>query len=132
MLTGNYPDITSMWHGITDKALWTPDDVIDFSIKGSRIVSSDNMLTCDSCNFDFDLRSIGFTPRTFPMFLHKYFTPGSIEKWLENTKHQTPGVDNFLPTINPRHRWGPCFLGISYPSHPQARITLYSPTAIMP
>jgi hypothetical protein len=132
MIVGRYPDITRMWEGITEMALWSPDSIIDFSVHGSRIISSDNMIQCEGCEFNFDLNTVGFTAKTFSKFLHKYFEPRAIREWVAGARSQTQGVDNFLSTVNPGHKWGACFLGISYRSRPQPRITLYSRSAIMP
>ena len=114
------------------QALWYPDQIVDFTIKGSRIISSDNLIRCKSCDFDLNLAMFGFTKKTWSCFLRRYFTPNNLKRWLESTKYQTPGAENLLSTINPRHKWGPCFLGISFRDKPQARLTLYSRTAIMP
>jgi len=144
MINDNYPDITSAFQSIIDRIVWHPQEVVDF-VKSPSLYSYDNLIHASSCEFEWDLQQVGLTHSRWVRFLTQYIRNDELRTWLDSITEQRRGVVNLLRSTghtevvpdhhHPElkgHRWGACFLGVSFRYTPQPNLTLYSRTARVP
>jgi len=137
-------NITDVFGRVIGTLLWDPKAAVDLT-KSPSIYSYNNLLMADSCEFELNLASVGFTKNRWARFLTQYIDKEELETWLQSINNQRRGVINLLRStgdtkITPSlfhpdkmgHRWGVCFLGTSFQITPEPRLTLYSRTARIP
>lgn len=144
MFVGGCEDINEIFNHVMKEMLMGSSDAVDL-VKSPTIYSYNNLLMSDSCSFELDLASIGLTKNRWARFLTQYIAKDELKAWLKSINEQRRGVVNLLRSLgdtkvvpslyNPEeegHRWGACFLGVSFQLMPQPRLVLYSRTARMP
>lgn len=145
MISLTAQDITQAFEEIVDLLLWTPERVVDLT-KSPSIYTYDNLIRAQSCEFSFDLSWIGLTKNRWARFLTQYVNKQALESWLQSIEEQRGrGVVNLLRStgetdVTPApghpewkgHRWGVCFLGVSFLMTPKPKLTLYSRMARIP
>lgn len=144
MLNLRGKDLVDLHYQIMEMMLWYPKKCVQIA-RCPTVFSYDNMFTTDSCEFNFDLAGVGFTKNRWTRFLTQYVVREELEQWFQSIKEQrgrvvnlfaSSGTSDNIPDINrPEirgHRWGPCFLGISFRKTPNPQLTLYSRSARMP
>ena len=139
-----FDSITDLHRGVVEKILWEPEKYVDLS-KYPTVYSYDNVLRSKTCVFEFDLASVGLTSTRWTRFLTQYVKRSELRHWLDSVGEQRGQVVNLFrsdgdtkvrPSLsNPElegHRWGVCFLGISFRKSPKPTMTLYSRAARFP
>lgn len=142
--TKGFEDINGIFNALMIRMLAADGDAVDL-VKSPTIYSYNNLLMSESCQFELDLASIGLTKNRWARFLTQYVAKDELETWLKSINDQRRGVVNLLRSLGdtkitpshyqPKmegHRWGACFLGVSFQLIPQPRLVLYSRTARMP
>jgi hypothetical protein len=139
-----YESITDLHHGVVEGMIWQSEEHVDL-FKFPTVYSYDNLLKSKTCVFEFNLASIGITQARWSRFLTQYVKKGNLRKWIDSIPIQNATIVNLFssdgetkvrPSLkNPElegHRWGSCFLGISFRKKPHPTMTLYSRAARMP
>jgi len=139
-----YESITALHDGVTDSLLWHPETCVDLA-KYPTVYSYDNVVKSKNCVFEFNLASIALTEKRWTRFLTQYVKKEELQKWITSIGEQKPMIVNLFRSdgetkVRPSlkspelegHRWGVCFLGISFRKSPKPTLTLYSRAARLP
>lgn len=137
-------DLNEIFDRVMGDLLYCPQESVDLT-RSPSIYSYDNLLKAESCQFSFDLAHIGLTKNRWARFLTQYVNKKELERWLQSVGDQRGTIVNLLRSTGETdvvpslyhlgekgHRWGVCFLGVSFSKSPKPKLTLYSRTARMP
>jgi hypothetical protein len=124
MRTASYKDLTSLWHGEASGGLTATAAEIDL-VSGLDTIRYDNMVSCSSMDYKFDLgRDLWLNRSRFTVLQREYLDLSRLDSFLRRTeeiglggvKH---GVVTSMPFRAPenrakKHRWGGCMASLNF------------------
>lgn len=140
MRRANYSDLTTLWHQECHKQLFATRDKLDF-VASVDTCRYDNLISCDSMAYDFDLgRDLWLNRQRFTVLQREYLDPRALNEFLARCKEiglgeAKRGVITHMPagaTVkirNKKHRWGPCMFGFTFRGgnkHEKPTLSLHS------
>lgn len=119
-----YPTLTELWHKSAHKHLFMKRDELDFIASADTIVY-DNVLACDSMEYDFDMgRDLWLTKARFTVLQRDYLDLYDLEKFLDRCEEIGLGeakrgvVTNMFckqhKNSPKKYRWGNCMLAFTF------------------
>jgi hypothetical protein len=135
----HYDTLTDLWHLTAQKMLFATREELDFVASIDTMVYN-NVLSCDSMRFDFDLgRDLWLTKSRFTILQRDYLDLRELEEFLERCKsiglgEAKRGVVTQMfakqhRRANKKYRWGNCMLGWSFRGgnrYEQPTLTMHS------
>lgn len=123
-MIAHYPTLTELWHGTARHMLFATREELDFVASIDTMVY-DNVLSCDSMRFDFDLgRDLWLNKSRFTILQRDYLDLRELESFLDRCKSIGLGeakrgvVTQMFAKQHARgakkYRWGNCMLGWSF------------------
>lgn len=123
-MIAHYTDLTELWHKSAQSMLFAKEEDLDFIASIDTMVY-DNLLTCDSMAFDFDLgRDLWLTKPRFTVLQRDYLDLYELGLFLDRCKsiglgEAKRGVVTQMfakqhKRANKKYRWGNCMLGWSF------------------
>jgi hypothetical protein len=127
-MIAHYDTLTSLWHKTAQSMLFAKREELDFVASIDTMIY-DNVLSCDSMRFDFDLgRDLWLTKSRFTILQRDYLDLRELESFLDRCKSIGLGeakrgvVTQMFAKQHLRrdkkYRWGNCMLGWSFKSIP--------------
>jgi hypothetical protein len=122
--TSNHATLTELWHGNAQEQLFAKKKDLDF-IASIDTVRYDNVLCCDSMEFDFDMgRDLWLTKSRFTVLQRDYLDLSMLSSFLDRCEsiglgEAKRGVITQMPTKmhsmrGKKYRWGPCMMGYTF------------------
>jgi hypothetical protein len=138
-LIAHYDTLTDLWHLSTQKMLFATREELDFVASIDTMVYN-NVLTCDSMNFNFDLgRDLWLNKQRFTVLQRDYLDLYELNLFLDRCKQIGLGaakrgvVTQMFAKQHARgakkYRWGNCMIGWSFrggDKYTQPTLTLHS------
>lgn len=135
----HYDTLTDLWHVSAQKMLFAKEEDLDF-IASIDTMCYDNVLSCDSMRFDFDLgRDLWLTKSRFTILQRDYLDLHELNQFLDRCKsiglgEAKRGVVTQMfakqhGRRNKKYRWGNCMLGWSFRGgnkYEQPTLTMHS------
>jgi len=135
----NYKTLTDLWHQSAHNQLFAVRDELDF-VASIDTIRYDNVLSCDSMRFDFDLgRDLWLTKSRFTILQRDYLDLRELTLFLDRCKSIGLGeakrgvVTQMFAKQHTRrdkkYRWGNCMLGWSFRGgnkYEQPTLTMHS------
>jgi hypothetical protein len=123
-MIAHYDTLTDLWHKTAQSMLFANREGLDFVASIDTMIY-DNVLSCDSMRFDFDLgRDLWLTKSRFTILQRDYLDLRELELFLERCKSIGLGeakrgvVTQMFAKQHVRrdkkYRWGNCMLGWSF------------------
>lgn len=123
-MIAHYKDLTDLWHKTAQSMLFATREELDF-VASIDCMVYDNVLSCDSMRFDFDLgRDLWLTKSRFTILQRDYLDLRELESFLDRCKSIGLGeakrgvVTQMFAKQHLRrdkkYRWGNCMLGWSF------------------
>jgi hypothetical protein len=123
-MIAHYDTLTSLWHKTAQSMLFAKREELDFVASIDTMIY-DNVLSCDSMRFDFDLgRDLWLTKSRFTILQRDYLDLRELESFLDRCKSIGLGeakrgvVTQMFAKQHLRrdkkYRWGNCMLGWSF------------------
>jgi hypothetical protein len=119
-----HEDLTSLWHDTARSMLFAKKKDLDF-IASIDCIRYDNLLSCPSMAFDFDLgRDLWLTKSRFTVLQRTYLDLSAFTAFLDRAEsiglgEAKRGVITYMPTkVHPirarKYRWGSCLGGFTF------------------
>ena len=138
-MIATYPDLTALWNNTALKMLVAPEHKLDF-IASIDTMLYDNVLSCNSMAYDFDMgRDLWLTRSRFTILQRDYLDLGELEQFLDRCKAIGLGeakrgvVTQLFAKQHARrakkYRWGNCMLGWTFRGgnkHEQPTLAMHS------
>lgn len=137
----NYKDLTTLWHKSASHMLMATRDELD-AVSALDTMIYDNVLSCDSMAFDFDMgRDLWLTKARFTILQRDYLDLMELEAFLTRCKEiglveAKRGVITQMfckshARARKRYRWGNCMMAFTYRggthhTHERPVLTLHS------
>jgi hypothetical protein len=124
MRTKNFPTLTELWHKSAQSQLFAKADQLDF-IASIDTVRYDNVLRCDSMEFDFDMgRDLWLTRGRFTILQRDYLDIRQLDQFLDGCEaiglgEAKRGVITEMACrqhkrADKKYRWGNCMMGYTF------------------
>lgn len=125
----NVPTLTRLWHEGCDQLLYAPADKLDWAA-GATTGRNDNLMKCDSMQFDFDCADIWLTRFRFRKLQRDYLDYDLLPQFVEKAASMKPNlarrgtvtqmscrVHGMIERTDGRkenYKWGNCIFGFSF------------------
>lgn len=131
--------MTELWHNTAQHMLFATRDEIDF-VASADTIMYDNVLSCDSMKFDFDLgRDLWLNKSRWTILQRDYLDPAALDSFLKRCKEIGLGEAKrgVITTMHAKqhtmrekkYRWGNCMLAWTYRGgnkYEQPTLTMHS------
>lgn len=147
MLTRNYPDVLSCWHGLIEELSYRPDKIKTSTgtakaLRWGVCIAYPDLLEARIADATIDdnlhLGMSSYTKSRWTRFLRRYFRP-DLQQWVDDsmvklTKYPNrPFVASYSITLNiddvegrAGHNYGGCLSSLQIRMHPEPTVILYS------
>lgn len=140
----NFPTLTALHDGITEKLAFSPKPKLD--LVTSVDVQLHNVLArAESMEWDFDLKRLWLGKSRWTAMVRQYINPVALEEWLDSVEAKLKGRKRGVSIMRTNQvaqrtngqkdrvwrRWGSCMLAIGYRAMPEPQITLHSRTSYL-
>jgi hypothetical protein len=123
-LIRNFDTLTDLWHGTAQSMLFATRKELDY-VASIDTMLYDNVLSCDSMKFKFDLgRDLWLTPTRFTVLQRAYINPTEYASFLDRCTEIARGEEkrgvvtqmfaHQHARAQKRYRWGNCMLGWTF------------------
>jgi len=124
MRTAHYKDLTELWNEEARTLVTATHGEIDF-VSGLDVIRYDNLVSCDSMAYKFDLgRDLWLNRSRFTVLQREYLDLSHLESFLDRAKEiglggVKHGVVTSMPFRSPqlrakKHRWGGCMSSLCF------------------
>lgn len=124
MRTEYYKTLTDLWHREATSMIVATKDEIDF-VSGLDVIRYDNLVGCESMEYDFDLgRDLWLNRSRFTVLQKEYLDLSQLESFLDRAVEiGRGGVKHGVVTSMPfkaqqlrarKHRWGGCMSSLCF------------------